>query len=87
MEPSAWAPDLNDGMHQPVPLGRQGGSGEDAHRTPLDALALMIKLPMAAPRGGLTGKCLHLLQQLRLVAFDLNDEVVARRSGDLEGFF
>jgi hypothetical protein len=28
-----------------------------------------------------------LLQQLRLVAFDLNDEMVARCLGDLESFF
>jgi hypothetical protein len=47
----------------------------------------MVKLPMSTERGGLTGKDLHLLQQLGLVALDLNDEVVARRSRDLEGFF
>ncbi len=74
-------------MNQPVPLGGQSGSGEDPHLTPLDALASRVKLPMSAERGGLTGKCLHLLQQFRRVTFDLNDERVARRSGDLEGFF
>ena len=63
MEPIAYAPYLDDGVNQPVPLGGQGGRGEDPHLTPLDALAPMIKLPMAAPRGGLTGKRLQLLQQ------------------------
>jgi hypothetical protein len=47
----------------------------------------MGDLPMRTERGGLTGKGLHLLQQRGLVGLDLNDEVVAGRSGDLEGFF
>jgi hypothetical protein len=52
------------------------------HLTSLDALRRRLKLPMSTERGGL-----HLLQQLGLVALELNDEVVARRSRDLEGFF
>ena len=83
----AAALDLDDGVNQPVPLGRQVRSGEDPHLTPLDALAGMVMLPMSAEGGGLTGKRPHLLQQFRLVAFDLNDEMVTRRAGDLEGFF
>ena len=47
----------------------------------------MIKLPMAILHRSLTGKRFHLSQQRRLVAFDLNDEVVARGLGDLESFF
>ena len=83
----ACALDLNDSGNQPVPLGRQGSSSEDAHLTPLDALALVVKLLMSAEYGSLAGKRFHLPQQRGLVAFDLNDEVVARASGDLESFF
>ena len=44
----ACAPHLDDGANQSVPLSGQGGSGKDAHLTPFDALALMVKLSMSA---------------------------------------
>ena len=87
MEHIACASHLDDRGNQPIPLLGQRGSGKDPHLTPLHALAFMVKLPMATLRGGLTSKRLRLFQQLRLVAFDLNDEMVARASGDLESFF
>lgn len=87
IEHIACALNLNDSGDQPVPLGRQGSSSEDSPLTPLDALTLMIKLPMATLHRSLAGKRFHLPQQRGLVAFDLNDEMVARASCDLESFF
>jgi hypothetical protein len=82
----ACAPHLDDGREQPVPLGRQRCRGKDAHLTPFEALALRVKLPMSAERRGLTGKRLHLPQQLRWVTLDLNDKMIAGGAGDLESF-
>jgi hypothetical protein len=47
----------------------------------------MVNLPMSTECGGLTGKRLHVRQQRGLVGLDLNNEVVTRRSRDLESFF
>ena len=87
MEHIAGAPNLNDSVNQPVPLGGQGGRGKHPHLTLLDALAGMGDLPISTECGSLTGQGLHLHQQRGLVGLDLNDEVVAGRSRDLEGFF
>ena len=63
-------------VNQLLPFGRQASSGEDAHLTPLNALAPVVKLPMSADCGGLAGKCLDLaINSLGWLPLSFNDEI------------
>jgi hypothetical protein len=81
--------DAHYGGDQGTPLGTVERRSGDID---LDASVLLaISRPIAAvadsDRPGRCGNIFEAAQQVRLVVLDLDDQVIASRAGDLEGFF